>query len=148
MKAITCFFVALALTGEVAAQTQRVPVEILHAGEDTAGRQLAFELREVIRGSQGMRLVTEGEAETRIVLHLASVDSSTTSPGSGTSMSVAITVDSRTIDMRGLYLTVVQQVCGLNRLQSCARGLAGNIDSQLEFIRKNWPTYWRLLQAK
>lgn len=47
----------------------RTPIEVDHSGTDQVGQLFAFELKEAIRGSQGMYLVSNTpQARVRIIL--------------------------------------------------------------------------------
>ncbi|MBM3340764.1 MAG: hypothetical protein FJY56_01420 [Betaproteobacteria bacterium] len=128
------------------AQTVKAPVELKHSGSDNVGQRLAFELREVIRGSHSMRLVSGREADPRIVVQMVSLEASRSSQGAGTVVAVAITYDGTLIEANGLFLTSVVQNCGSSRVQECARDLAADVDQEIEKLKKNWPNLARALR--
>lgn len=124
----------------------RSPVVVEHVGKDSLGQRLAYELREVIRASQSMRLVTASETDPRIVIYLITVETSRASPGSSTSAAMTVAYDSDALSLRGYLLTTVVQNCGSQRTQECARDLAASVDEQLEQLRKDWPNLWKNLK--
>jgi hypothetical protein len=126
----------------VLAQTQRSPIVVEHSGKDSVGQRLAFELREVIRASQSMRLVTAREASPRIVIYLITIENNQAVPGTATTAAMTIAYDSDASAALGNLLTTVVQNCGTKRTQECARDLAADIDQELEKLRKDWPTMW------
>lgn len=143
---ISRFLLALYLIGQPLASWARSPVVVEHAGQDSVGQRLAYELREVIRASQSMRLVTASEADPRIVVYLVTIETSRSSPGSSTSAAMTVAYDSDALSLRGYLLTTVVQNCGTQRTQECARDLAASVDEQLEKVRKDWPSLWKLLK--
>lgn len=123
----------------VQAQTVKTPVEVVHAGRDTVGSRFAFELKEAIRSSNSMRYVIATEADPRIVVHIVTVDTSSTTPGNGTAASVSIIYDGKLVPVSGIFLDSMVQTCGYQRVAECARGIAGDVDAAIEKLRKNWP---------
>jgi hypothetical protein len=140
---------AALLAGAAVASAQsshKAPVAIIHSGNDVMGQRLAFEIREVVRGSQSMRLVSINEADPCIVVHLVSVDPTVNNSGMSTAMAVTIAYDSNSIPVNGYLLNTVVQTCGSSRAQDCARGIAGDIDSAIELLHQKWPTLWTRLK--
>jgi hypothetical protein len=145
MKTLVLAF-ALLFVGHPLSSWARSPVVVEHAGEDTLGQRLAYELREVIRASQSMRLVTTAEADPRIVVYLVTIDTSRSSPGSSTSAAMSVAYDSDALQLRGYLLTTVVLTCGSQRIQECAKDLAASVDEQLEEVRRDWPALWKNLK--
>jgi len=121
-------------------QTDRVPVQLRHSGDDQVGQRLAFELREVLRSANGMRLVTPSEADPRIVANLVTLDNSSANRGISTAASFALSLDSIEYPVNGFFLSSFVLTCGSNRVSDCARDIAANIDNQIEWLRREWPT--------
>lgn len=141
MRILFTAFILLVTSLCTFAQNERLPVELSHTGEDVVGQRLAFEVREAIRGSQGMRLVTRSEADPRIVVSLVTIEGSSGNRGASTAAAITIALDGNRYPLAGLYLVTVVQTCGTNRVRECARDIAGDIDSQLEFLKREWPSY-------
>lgn len=128
------------------AQAEKIPVVVEHTGRDSVGQRLVFELREVIRGSQSMRLVTPSEAGPRIVVHVATVEGISSSPGTSTAASISIAYDSVSILFSGYFVGSSVQTCGSLRTQECARDMAASIDAAIQRIRTDSPSLWKLLK--
>ena len=142
---VTVLLASFAATASVA-QSQRSPVVVEHIGSDSVGQRLAFELREAIRGSQSMRLVTAKEANPRIVVYLITIETTVSNPGALTSAAMTVAYDSDELDARGTFLTTFVQNCGSKRTQECARDLTARVDEELERLRKSWPRLWSALK--
>lgn len=71
-------WVWLLISSFALAQDTRIPVAVLHTGDDQVGQQLAFALKEAIRGSYSFRFVDHEPIPSfpRIVVHLLSVKTS------------------------------------------------------------------------
>ena len=143
---LSAVLLAIFLVAYSSPSLARTPVVVDHVGKDSVGQRLAYELREVIRGSQSMRLVTAKESDPRIVIHLITIDTLSSSPGNGTSAAMTVAYDSDNLSLRGYLLTTVVQNCGSQKTQECARNLAASIDDELEYVRKDWPSLWKLLK--
>ena len=129
------------------AQTQRkIPVVVEHSGSDAVGASLAYELREGIRGSNGMKLAADTESNPRIKAFLISIEGTETLPGSMTSMAVAIAYDSNELPHHGYLLTARVQTCGTKRARECSRDILATLDSAIENLRKNHPQSYMLLR--
>ena len=129
------------------AQVDRMPVELDHSGDDVVGQQLAFELREAIRGSSAMRLVVRGESAPSFVVSLVTVESFKSSPGTGTAAAVLLLVDGNGYPLRGFHVGALVQTCGANRVQDCARQLVAQIDGMIEYVKKDWPSLAAKIKA-
>jgi hypothetical protein len=74
-----CF--SFSLPSALAQSTTKIPVSVNHSGDDNVGQRYAFELREVIRGSHSMRLISDNEADPRIAISVVTIDGNSRSPG-------------------------------------------------------------------
>jgi hypothetical protein len=124
---------------------QKIPVSINHSGDDSVGQRFAFELREVIRGSNSMRLISDNEADPRIAISVVTLDGNSRALGNSTVASVVIRYDSADIPFLGYYITSLAQTCGSLRTQECARDTAASIDAAVQRLRSNSPAFWKLL---
>src|SRR5262245_55347134 len=125
------------------AQSKKIPVAIDHEGEDSVGRGIAFSLKEAIRASQGFFLVDDSSVKARIVARMASVDA--LNEGNMSSIEIAIVYDSMEIPAGGIYLNIVAQNCGRNRIEACAKGILVEIDRQADRLRAKWQWLWKNL---
>ena len=145
LKTFTLFLAHLAAGTVLAQPAARTPVEVLHSGRDSVGVRLAFEVRESIRGSNGMRLVTASEVDARLVLHIVTIEGTST-PGISTAASVSLTYDTKSIPLNGFFITSFVQTCGNNRTRECGRDLTADIDGEMEKLRRDWPSLARELR--
>lgn len=134
-----------ATTGALGQATRKVPVVLEHSGRDMVGQRVVFELREVIRGSQSMRLVTMAEADPRIVVSVVTVEGGNV-PGNSTAAAVSVLFDSSSILFSGYFIISSVQTCGSLRTQECARDMAATIDAGIERVRTGSPSLWNLLK--
>src|SRR5262249_38742088 len=133
----------LLLVPRICLADKTIPVEILQSGKDSLGQRFAFEIKEAIRGSRSMRLVTD--SSPHLIVHIVTLDPDTDAPGNRTITSVTIVYDSMNTPARGAYLTSYVAVCGVQRINECARGILPDIDSAAEFLRTKWPGLWNTL---
>ena len=145
LRLLALIFVA-ALPSVVKAQSTKTPVQVVHSGKDNVGQRLAFELREVIRGSRSMKFVSGPESDPRIVVQLVTQDNNSSSPGNAASVAMAIIYDGKFVEGNGIFLTMIVQNCGSKVTQDCARDLAADIDQEIEKLKTNWPSLARQLK--
>lgn len=124
---------------------RRIPVSVAHKGDDLAGKQLAFALKEAVRGSRSFRFVNEegAPATPRIDVHLLSVASDLDRVT--TAIAYTSAYDHASIPASGILLNAGVNVCGRDRIESCAKGILPGIDWAVEYLRKDWPDLWRTL---
>jgi hypothetical protein len=125
------------------AQT-RYPVELRHTGDDQVGLLYAFELREAIRGANGMQLVNEG-FDPRIKVSVVTIDADSRNPGISSAIAVTVLYDSLDMPLGGAHLTTVVQVCGRARAAFCARSLLSTIDSEVSRLQQSSQVLWKTL---
>lgn len=143
--AVICL-VALTAPMFAVAQDIKVPVQVTHSGEDSVGRQFAYELREGIRSSYGFRLVDD-VATSRVVLSIVSLDLSNNGKGISSAIAVATTFDAIDVPVSGYHITTAVQHCGTDKTAQCARRAMANLDEDLQYLKNKWPAVWRKLGA-
>jgi hypothetical protein len=123
----------------------KIPVLVTHIGDDQLGAQYAFEVREAIRASQGMRLLTEWTRQPHIKLGMASVAADARGSMSS-AIATVVAYDSVEEPMGGTLITWFSQICGRDRLQSCARSLMAGTDTVVnETLSQRGSDLWRSL---
>jgi hypothetical protein len=103
------------------------------ATKDTVGSRMTFELKEAIRSSRSFRLVAD-DAYPRIALYIVTMEET---EGLSTVASVVLTFDDLDMPLRGGYITSSVQVCGSDRVTSCARSMLASIDRAVERLQRN-----------
>jgi hypothetical protein len=138
----------LAIVEVCSAQTQRkVPVEVRHSGKDSLGQRYAFEVKEAIRASQGMRLVTESDPGARIVAKFVTLEASEDRPGISTMISTTYVFDSQWVALFGFHITSTVEVCGYLRISECVRSTLTDIDRAISTVRTSAPDLWKQLST-
>jgi hypothetical protein len=123
----------------------KTPVSVEHTGDDAAGQLFAFELKEAIRASHGMHLVT-GELEPRIKVVLVSHDDSFgEEKGRRTAIAISILYDALDVPLGGAFLTSSVQICGRAVAATCARGVLSLIDKHTDSLRTRAPRLWQTI---
>lgn len=129
-------FLVLTAIAATTASAQQAGVYIDATSEDVVGKQLVFELREVIRRSASMTLA-DREQDARFILRLVTLD-----PDDGANAR-AMTVYSAVITMNTLHDTPIEMyltnrvgTCGSRRTDSCAKRLAAALDEQAIAFRR------------
>lgn len=120
-----------------AADTVRVVVE--HSGKDRLGRQIAFELKEAIRGSQSFEL-HDGLDKSALWVNIVTL--SADSQNQSSAVSLAFTVNDLTIPLSGFHVTSNVGVCGDARIQSCARSYLAAIDDAVRQVKEFSPAIY------
>lgn len=143
LSAVALLSLTLLLSSVSFAQT-KYPVEVLHSGNDRVGTLYAFELREAIRGSHGMRL-TDNALEPRIKVSVVTVDADMQSRGYSSAIAVTILYDSLDVPLGGAHLTTIVQICGRDRAATCARDLLSSIDAEVIRLRDRSARLWKTL---
>ena len=145
MRVVITFAIWLLASSLALAQDTRIRVAVSHSGDDKGGQQLAFALKDAIRGSRSFRLVDHeiGPTSPRIVVYLVSINSDAN--GVNTAISNAIIYDHVSIPGWGIILSLGVQSCSQDRVETCAKEILPNIDSGVEALRKGWPDLWRSL---
>lgn len=143
----TAAFLALALFLPTVTLAQtKYPVEVSHTGDDHVGSLYAFELREAVRGSFGMQLLSDAAwYEPRIKVSVVTIDANSSDRGISSAIAVTILYDSLDVPLGGAHLLTVVQVCGRDRAAACARDLLSTIDSQVARLRERSQNLWKTL---
>jgi len=134
---------AVALVAMPVAGQTKLPVylDISVSDDDPVGRQVVFELKEAIRGSQGFRLV---EDKTQWpYLKVIIVTAKTTATGSA--LSYSFLYDSKAMPLNGALITAVVQTCGPSTVVNCARAALSRIDGASEQLNMERPEFRRTL---
>jgi len=128
------------------AQTQRkIPVEVKHSGKDSLGQRYAFEVKEAIRASQGMRLVTESDPGARIVAKLVTLETNEDRPGNSTTISITYVFDSDWVPLAGYHITSSVEFCGSLKISECVRSTLADVDRAISTVRTRAPNLWKQL---
>lgn len=122
----------------------RFPISVDHSGEDQVGQRYAFELKEAIRGSQGMNLV-QADVMPQIRVVVVTIDDSMQNKGYASAIATTILYDSTEVPLGGAHLTTLVQTCGRDVVNTCARSLLAAIDAQVTRLRTRSPRLWNTL---
>jgi hypothetical protein len=93
-------------------------------------------LKEAIRASQSFFLVDNDLKEPRIVVQLASVESSV-EEGISSAIAIAIVYDSLQTPGNGIWVTVIALSCPSDQVQACAKNTLPHIDRGVETCERN-----------
>ena len=128
---------SLFVTPALSRAQSTVPVYVVGLVDenDHVGRQFVFEVREAIRGSQGLRLVEDGKEwpYIKVVVTTVSAAAATTAAG------YAITYDSIDMPFGGGLLFSGVQACGRERVSSCARSVLANLGDAIRNLQRVAP---------
>lgn len=137
------FLSMLLLSVAAVAQTEnKIPVRLSSSGEGTLGNRYAFELREAIRASQGMRLAEPPGAHIAVFLITAEEERS----ANFVAASITVAYEGPMTPLRGYLMTSSVELCGGNRLQDCARDNLASIDGAIETLKRDNPALWATLK--
>ena len=120
---------------------KKIPVQVVHSGNDIVGQRMVYALKERIRASRGMELIND-YTRPRIVLSIVSIDNSPSNSGISSAISTAILYDSLTTRLSGAYITSYVQTCGTQKAESCAESLTAVTDAETEKLRTKHPDLW------
>lgn len=143
--AVALIITALWTWPTVAVSQVRVPVAVTHIGADQVGALYVYEIREGIRGSQGMRLVDDNYPDGHIKLVITTVDADSRETGRSSAMATTFLYDSRDIPLAGAFLTQYVHACGRDRVASCARDIVAATDNQIQRLRTRNERLWKTL---
>lgn len=113
----------------------KVAVTVSHNGQDIVGSKLAYQVKEGIRRSVGLRLAQNHDLS--FVLHLVTRDASSENPGAETVFGYAITY--KTPGGGVVFLGPTGEKCGANRVNEVAQMIVADIDKQADILRRNLP---------
>jgi hypothetical protein len=142
--AILFIFSAALCCGGLYAQDSKVPVHINHTGRDSVGLQLAYSIREQIRGSNGFRLTQNDEAGLYINIITINPDRDDQSSSNWAVAAVTFTMRNFLPFEKGnpqtwyeLYLSSTLATIGRNRTESQAKAILADLDAALEKYRQD-----------
>jgi hypothetical protein len=140
---LTVLLCALSISPSYSEES-KIAVSVSHSGSDPVGLQLAYSLKEAIRGSNGYRL--ESDEDSLIQVHIVSIDPDDRNNLQGNSTAAAITLAMRNwIPLKKgdpqtwlpIFLTSSIRICGANRVNSTASSILAEVDRALEDFRKS-----------
>jgi len=143
MKKFLALLLLCVATPSIALGQTKVPIEVVHRGQDHVGQLFVSELKEVVR-SHSMAQVTDRQ-RPRIVILVASTEGDAQRRGSSSAISVSIIYDAPRIPAEGAFLKTLVQSCSRDNAVACARTAAAHIDQEVGQLRKNWPALWASL---
>ena len=113
--------------------------------------------RPELRGNGGCRHRTrprlqprrgEGQPEAdpgQFLGELRSVEIQARQRGLSSSIATVIVFDSIETPGFGIYLTMLVQYCGRDKIDPCAKTILPKIDREIEKLRTSWPALWKKL---
>ena len=125
---------------------QKVPIALSAtvAEDDQVGRQLIFEIKEAIRGSNSFRLIDETDPVFPR-LSVSAVAEAADVNRVSTAVSFSYAYDDRYLPLNGLFIIGSVQVCGRDTVKSCARSALSYIDAAIESLGKADPALKKAL---
>lgn len=126
----------------VFAQDNKVGLSVIHSGEDTVGRKLAFAVREAIRSSAGFKLV--GRDDYGMEVRLITIDPETSPQSSGNWTVASVTVvmanflkyeEGNPQTWYPIYMTSVVMTVGGQRTEEQAKSILATVDDALDKYR-------------
>jgi len=128
-------------TSATCAATERIRVIVEHTGDDDIGREVAFELKDAIKGSSSF-LIADGYANAALVVRLSTIDVEIPKKGVLSAISVSIAADHLSLPMLGYLVNAFVAYCGRNSTRSCARSYLVDIDQAAEEVKSRVPTIY------
>ena len=129
--------VLLASTQVIGEPAGKIPLEIIHHGDDTGGEQLAFLLRDQFRASASFRVSSEDPSYR---VFITSMDTSRITARASTTYAVVLTA-AQTGSRFGYpdgYVTSAVYSCPIRDLTICAREAFIGAATQLELANKEY----------
>lgn len=113
----------------------QVKVHVISTADDTVGSRLVFGIREGIRRSSGMELVSL-ESDALVTIRIVTIDPSanTESAGHQTVYSMVVTAKTMHETPVDMYLENIVGHCGARRVSECADGLVAATDKWAEKV--------------
>jgi hypothetical protein len=108
---------------------QKIAVEVDYTSSDNIGPRLAYQIKEHVRKSTGLRLTNSNEP--RLILYIVSAAISELASAVG--YTITIRGQSRPEE---IYLISGVVVCGTNRIAEVSELIMSNIDKQADYFRK------------
>lgn len=98
----------------------RAVVTVVHSGEDALGVEVVTLIRKAISLSDEMRLLEGPSPRPRITLHVASLDGSTSNPGSVSALSAFVVYTEKSVPGTGYLLNGYMSICVQEKMKDCA----------------------------
>jgi hypothetical protein len=147
-RLITLLMIVLLFPVTAYAQEFKVPVEVQHTGDDSVGLRVAYTLKENIRKSQGMVLVTDTQARMKVVLVSLNIPLLTDDRTNYSAISVAIVFDSLDVPAGGVFLTSMVYDVGRDRVVLVAEMMLAALDREIDRLRRLWPSLYSQMQYR
>lgn len=146
MSVLRYLVVVLLIVPGIGLGQNKVPVYVNDtvAADDQIGRQLVFEIREAIRGSQGYRLVEDSRQFPYIKYFVSTVRTA----AGGTAAAYTIVYDSVSMQLSGALISGGVQICPRERVSSCARSALASIDEAWRQLQREAPDLWKTLNKE
>jgi len=129
MAVIATFFI---LIPQASMAQGKIAVEVDHTGQDIVGSRLAYQVKEGIRRSGGLRLTSIDEP--RLIIYLVTMDEFNDTPGTATIFSYALV--SKGTEGPRYFITSGVEKCGTQRINESAEGLVADIDKEADDMRR------------
>ncbi len=121
------FIAALVVfASNLACAQSAIYVNVKTETQDAVGMTLAYELREQIRGSKGLKLAIANEA--LLSVHLMTIDPMPASYNNLSSTAYSVVYTMETVDAKEAYLGSKIGTCGTSKLKECASRIVAEID--------------------
>jgi hypothetical protein len=139
------FVLAICVLAQPAlAQDTKVSVSVSHSGEDSAGKQFAYAIREAIRASNGFRLESGNQAGLQVNIITLDPERASSSTSNWTAASISYTMSNFIPFEKGnpqtwypIYLTSQVMTVGTQRTVEQARAVMATLDDVLEKYRRD-----------
>lgn len=132
----------LSLPGVSHAQDEKVAVSVGHSGTDAVGAQLAFAVREAIRGSQGYKLVQPNDSGIQVRLITINPEQNE-SVSNWTVATVVLTManffpydEKNPQSWYPIYLTSHVMTVGSSKTDVQARSILASVDAAIDKYRR------------
>ena len=145
--AMCCLVLPLVAVGQ-----DRIPVQVLHEGNDPVGFAVSMEMRKAILGI-GWNVPyysARDFRQARIMLTMTSVDVDAGSARSGVRSAIAIAIlynpsNNPIPPALTMHLHTRIQLCGAAKVVDCAREILEAMNQEVETLRKLSPEVWKEL---
>jgi hypothetical protein len=123
----------------------KVPIylDVTANENDQAGQQMAFEIKEAIRGSHGFRLVEDSSSMPYMRFVIVTVRAG---GNEATAASYSLIYESLNMPVDGAFITSSVQYCGRQRVAECARGALSILDRAVNTLQQRSPELRRSLR--
>jgi hypothetical protein len=125
---LTLLFIGSALNAEV------YPIDVEHSGSDSVGESLAFQVREVIRKSEGYNLV-HGVVPC-FEINIITLDDDPDGRGNATTYSVVFLARLEGATVYPFYLTGLVGYAGRSQIRNVAEDIVAQLDGVIADLSK------------